>query len=93
MFKALCIAYLTTGQTSARVHLLKNFEHEDVSLSVKTSFQIGFGIPNMPNYDLVEGVYSNVKKKMIRSVLKKHRTYNFFRRQQFSFQVLGIWTL
>lgn len=36
MFKALCIAYLTTGQTSARVHLLKNFEHVDVSLSVKT---------------------------------------------------------
>lgn len=36
MFKALCIAYLTTGQTSARVRLLKNFEHVDVSLNLKT---------------------------------------------------------
>lgn len=36
MLKALCIAYSTTGQPSTRVRSLKNFEHVDVSLSVKT---------------------------------------------------------
>lgn len=40
-------------------------------MSRPNSFQIGLGIPNMPNYDLVEGVYSNVKKKNDKKCFKK----------------------